>query len=104
MWINNWCEFTDRLDIPWMGYSMRTDDFRYTEWAKWDGKTQRPDWTVLAGRELYDHRGDTGSTATCFDDYENSNLARVPSHQADVQRLSAQLHALVASQPYSGPL
>ena len=20
MWANNWCEMTDRLDIPWMGY------------------------------------------------------------------------------------
>eukprot|EP01049_Picozoa_sp_SAG25_P000588 SAG25_NODE_21_length_22373_cov_13.904373_12_plen_91_part_00 len=75
---------------------MRTDDFRYTEWAKWDGRTQRPVWgvraeafpsctrcivteiylchacscheissmetagQVLAGRELYDHRGDDG--------------------------------------------
>eukprot|EP01050_Picozoa_sp_SAG11_P002499 SAG11_NODE_128_length_15542_cov_6.432105_1_plen_137_part_00 len=26
--MNNWCEMTDRLDIPWMGYSMRTPDFR----------------------------------------------------------------------------
>lgn len=47
---------TDRLDVPWMGYSMRTPEFRYTEWAKWDGKTQTADWTRLAGRELYDHR------------------------------------------------
>ena len=83
---------------------MRTTEFRYTEWAKWDGKTQRPDWSVLAGVELYDHGGDTGSTAGCFDDYENSNLASQPSRKADVARLSAQLHALVASQPYSGPL
>jgi hypothetical protein len=30
------------------GYSMRTDDFRYTEWAKWDGRTQRPVWGVRA--------------------------------------------------------
>ena len=27
---------------------MRTDDFRYTEWAKWDGRTQRPVWEVRA--------------------------------------------------------
>ena len=51
MWVNNWCEMTDRLDVPWMGYSMRTREFRYTEWAKWDGKTQTADWTKLAGRE-----------------------------------------------------
>lgn len=28
MWINNWCEFTDRVDIPWMGFSMRTTEYR----------------------------------------------------------------------------
>lgn len=28
MWINNWCEFTDRVDIPWMGFSMRTSEYR----------------------------------------------------------------------------
>jgi hypothetical protein len=49
---------------------------------------------VLAGRELYDHRGDDGG-ATCFDGYENVNLAEQPAHAADVKRLSAQLHALV---------
>ena len=29
----------------------------YTEWAQWDGATQRPNWSVLAGRELYDRIG-----------------------------------------------
>ena len=43
MWVNNWCEMTDRVDVSWMGYSMRTREFRYTEWAKWDGKMQTAD-------------------------------------------------------------
>lgn len=102
MWMNNWCEFTDRLDVPWMGFSMRTDEYRYTEWAQWDGKAQRPNWGTLAGRELYDHRADDGG-ATCFDDFENTNLAELPSHQDTVAKLSNQLHALVASLPHSGP-
>ena len=103
MWQNNWCEMTDRLDIPWMGYSLRTADFRFTEWAKWDGSKQLPDWNVLAGRELYAHHADDGG-ATCFDEFENINLATVPAHAEDVRRLSAQLHALVAAQPHTGPL
>ena len=56
-------------------------------------------WATLAGRELYDHTHDDGSGA-CFDAFENKNLAEVPAHAADVQRLSKQLHALVASQPH----
>ena len=91
----NWCEFTDRVDIPWMGFSMRTAQFRYTEWAAWDGATQRPNWSVLAGRELYDH---SHADNNDFDATENVNLAEDASHASTVAQLSAQLHALVKSQ------
>ena len=94
MWMNNWCEFVDRSEIPWMGFSMRTAEWRYTEWAAWNGTALRPDWSTNAGVELYDHRGDNG---TNFDATENVNVAK---QNADiVAQLSTQLHALVASQP-----
>lgn len=95
MWINNWCEFTDKVDIPWMGFSMRTAQFRYTEWAKWDGATQRADWQVLAGKELYSH---TDVDNNDFDATENRNLVHEPGRAPDVAQLSAQLHALVKGQ------
>ena len=42
-----------------MGYTMRTDQYRYTEWAKFNGKPEyKPDWYVLYGVELYDHKVD----------------------------------------------
>ncbi len=41
LWRNNWCEFVDRSAIPWMGFSMRTRDWRYTEWVRWDGAHRR---------------------------------------------------------------
>jgi len=91
MWMNNWCEFVDRSEIPWMGYSMRTADWRYTEWAQWDGEGLRPNWDVNAGVELYDHRGDDG---TDFDATENVNVAS--ANPKVVAALSKQLHALVA--------
>jgi iduronate 2-sulfatase len=34
---NNKCEFVERSTIPFMGYSLRTDTYRYTEWATWNG-------------------------------------------------------------------
>jgi iduronate 2-sulfatase len=67
--------------ITAMGYSMRTDRFRYAEWR--DVKDRR----VLA-RELYDHRGDPG---------ESFNLAGRAEHQQTIKQLSVQLSAIVKS-------
>ncbi|MBM3497734.1 MAG: sulfatase [Armatimonadetes bacterium] len=62
-----------------MGYSMRTDRYRYTEWIE-KGPTDK---TILA-RELYDHLGDPG---------ENVNVAGFEEHAALLEELSAQLRA-----------
>lgn len=59
-----------------MGYSMRTDRYRYTEWAK-------PGESPI-GVELYDHKKDPD---------ENVNLAGQPEHTDLIARLSRQLHA-----------
>lgn len=57
------------------GYSLRTPDWRYTEWD--EGRK---------GRELYDHRSDPR---------ELTNLAQDPTHRETVSRLSQQLAAAV---------
>ena len=67
----------------------------YTEWAKWDGASQRADWSVLAGKELYSH---TDVDNNDFDVTENRTLAIDPSFAATAGRLSSQLHALVKMQ------
>lgn len=59
-----------------MGYSMRTDRYRYTEW-------QSPEGAVVA-RELYDHQSDP---------YESENLAERPELRQLVEDLSRQLRA-----------
>ena len=59
-----------------MGYSIRTDRYRYTEWQSRDDAKQ-----VLA-RELYDHRADPAET---------KNVAGDAAHAEDVERLSDQL-------------
>ncbi len=59
-----------------MGYSMRTDRYRYTEWIHKRGK--------IEAVELYDHESDP---------QENRNLAVLSEHSALVKRLAAQLHA-----------
>jgi hypothetical protein len=42
-----------------MGYSMRTDRYRYTEWVLFEYAPEyKPDWTKVNGTELYDHAFD----------------------------------------------
>ena len=101
---DNKCEFVPRSAIPYMGYSLRTDDYRYTEWASWDGARLRPMWDRLVGTELYEHDPVASEMCnrvenSCFDDFENVNLAT--SRPAIVSRLSRLLHEIVANYSYS---
>ncbi len=59
-----------------MGYTMRTDHYRYTEWMSPENK--------LVGRELYDHEQDPD---------ENVNLAVRQDHKMLVERMSKMLRA-----------
>ena len=43
----------------YMGYSMRTDRYRYTQWIRWDNKE-------IVAQELYDHRQDAQETVNVF--------------------------------------
>lgn len=61
-----------------VGYSLRTDRYRYTEWD--EGKQ---------GLELYDHDKDP---------HEYTNLAKDPQHAEAVKQLSTKLHAIIAAQ------
>lgn len=76
-----------------MGYSIRVDGWRYTEWVEWNGAELKPEWVRLVGRELYDHHGDDELD---FDKYENSNVA--DTNPDVVAQLSAILHEAVANQ------
>ena len=59
-----------------MGHSIRTERYRYTEWAEPDKEP--------AAREVYDHK---------LDPEENVNIANLPEHKALVAELSRKLHA-----------
>ena len=68
-----------------MGYSMRTDQYRYTEWVHFKGKPlYQPQWNITYGTELYDHRKDPE---------ENWNRANDPSYKEIRRALSVELHA-----------
>ena len=66
-----------------MGYSMRTDRYRYTEWVGFNDTTMAIDWTTVYGTELYDHY---------LDHYENYNLVNNGSYSSVITQLSQELH------------
>ena len=49
------CLFTPARDFDWMGYSVRSDTWRYTVFVEWDGAALAPRWDRVAGEELYAH-------------------------------------------------
>lgn len=60
-----------------MGFSVRTPDFRYTEWVAMSyssNGTFVPDWSRLCARELYDEQKDPHETANVAEeaDYEQA--------------------------------
>lgn len=61
-----------RPDGPYMGYSVRTLDYRYTKWVAYDILQFRPLWQSVVGEELYDYREDPD---------ENSNVAHKEKYQ-----------------------
>jgi iduronate 2-sulfatase len=86
-------------DIPHaMGYTVRTPEWRYTEWVAYNNITYTPRWDVpfpgnyasRVWRELWAHKGDTGANWQAF---EHENVAELPENAAVVQELSALLHA-----------
>jgi len=81
----NPCLVTPAANFTYMGYSIRTDQFRYNEWRFWNGEKLESDWSEegLAGRELYDHTGDKGDN---FDKYENVNIVDNPEYKEVVQQ------------------
>ncbi|XP_065196694.1 iduronate 2-sulfatase-like [Sycon ciliatum] len=53
-----------------MGYTVRTHQWRYTEWVRFNHTNAIPNWTEVWGRELYDH----STPSTNYND-ENVNKA-----------------------------
>ena len=68
----------------YMGYTMRTDKYRYTEWVPFDRKTITPSWNDLHGVELYDHTIDPEENINRYDDKDYKQLRSM---------LSEKLHA-----------
>jgi hypothetical protein len=71
-----------------MGYTIRVDKYRFTDWYRFNRNTSKPNFDEIWGTELYDHSG----TATFFND-ENINLADRPEMKETVAELRKLLQA-----------
>lgn len=45
-------------EITIMGYTLKTNDYRYTAWLPFTHETCKPDWDIIIAEELYDHKTD----------------------------------------------
>ncbi|CAG9836093.1 unnamed protein product [Diabrotica balteata] len=63
-------------DIKIMGYSLRTEQYRYTEWVDFSKETFKPDWNTVYGRELYDHAMDAFENYNLVDRDELKNVSK----------------------------
>ena len=87
-WAMNNCEDVPVANITYMGYTIRTPDWRFVEWYVWNGETCVAEWDMVAhATELYSHTGHTDPGD--FDNYENDNVA--DSNIPIVTQLRAQL-------------
>jgi iduronate 2-sulfatase len=73
-WALNNCEDVPVVNITYMGYSVRTLEYRLTQWYSWDKINCVAEWDPAPyAVELYNHTGheDPGD----FDGWENENIA-----------------------------
>lgn len=73
-----------------MGFSIRTTEWRYSTWCRWDGVQLQPDWTHCEHEELWDHREDPALPYN-VDDFETVNVAANPEYAA----IKTDLHAML---------
>ena len=67
-----------------MGYTLRSEEYRYTEWVFYDTVKYEPIWNQTRGFELYDHLDDP---------QENVNRINDPKYIDLQKKLSKVLHA-----------
>ena len=71
-----------------MGYTIRVDSYRFTEWYRFDNKTGTSNFSDIWGTELYNH-----THPVVFFNDENVNLAVKPEMKSVVEELRGMVQA-----------
>lgn len=70
-----------RADIKYMGYTMRTQEYRYTEWISFDQQKFQGNWSSVIARELYIKGQDQEENHNVADKAIYADLVNSLSHQ-----------------------
>lgn len=88
---------TDSSDFDFLGYSVRTGEWRFTVWVPWDHEALTADWSRLeaeGAEELFDLRG-------FYSDFDfpglSVNVAGLPEHAELVEAFRSELQETAAS-------
>ena len=79
---------TDEHSESIMGYSIRVDQYRFTEWYRFNRTTSEPKWDQVWGTELYNH-----TEPVIFFNDENTNSYDDPGMKDVVEELRKMLQA-----------
>jgi iduronate 2-sulfatase len=97
-WAHNSVDHDEPETFTHMGYSIRTDEWRYTEWYTWNNETFVADFDEgVYASELYDYRGVDSSTID-YDVVENENVADAEANADTVAQLNQLLLKQFAKQ------
>ena len=108
-YVNNWthesgatgaanhhvCLFTPSRSFDWMGYSVRSDQWRYTVFVEWDGDTLSPKWSRVQAEELYAHVELTPRSDDDFDGTYSEPLNRAVRPDAEALAAIAKLRPVL---------
>eukprot|EP00039_Didymoeca_costata_P009731 m.129677 g.129677 ORF g.129677 m.129677 type:complete len:231 (-) comp14583_c0_seq2:56-748(-) len=78
----------------YMGYTLRTEGYRYSEWVGFNASLGKGNWSNLVGRELYVHNSTAlskGSMPGCDWNMETHNVVNMEEYKSISSQLSQQL-------------
>lgn len=96
------CLHTCRADFDFMGYSIRTRDWRYITYCGWRSDSLCPDWSNCTD-QLYPHQDDDTSYIRTYDDFDWVNVNETATLQDIRESLRERLRAKFVSLNQCGP-
>ena len=77
--------FADEHGENVVGYSIRVDQYRFTEWYCFNRTTATPDWSDIWGTELYNHI--ESRSVVFFNDENVNSVAEQPEMKSKIEEL-----------------